>query len=133
VTDAWHVGDLFLSGGESHEDALAVSRVWLTRLLDEDLEDHAFGERFAFERLALGTVFDVRASHVHLIQRCHVASCQRCYSCKERTRTGIKIKSHLLGMLRTITVSLTGTITAQSSVSPFHHLLSAPSRNNDRI
>jgi hypothetical protein len=67
MTDARHVGDLFLAGRESHEDALTICRVGFTRLLDEDLEDYTFGERLSVEWLALGTIFDVWTFHMHLI------------------------------------------------------------------
>lgn len=105
VTDSRNISDHLLAGWEPHENAFSISGVWLTRLLDEDLQDDSLRHRLSIERLSRWSNFEMRSRTVHLIYCCHVASRYRRQSCERNNK--IEIWIFWEHDKRTITVSLT--------------------------
>lgn len=120
VTDSGNISDHLFAGWEPHENAFSIGGVWLTRLLDKDLQDDSFRHRLSIERLARGPNLVVRTGSVHLIYCCHVASRYRRQSCGRQ-------QDWDMNLLRT---RLTDS-NSKFNRSPFNHL--ATRRNNDRI
>lgn len=122
VTDSGNIRNKFFAGWQSYKNAFSISRVRLTRLLDQNFQNHSLCKRFSIKRLARWTIFKVRTGSMHLSQRCHFASRNRRHGC-ERKRKDWRLNKSSLKIWTKIprklwTVNLTGTITIQSILQP---------------
>lgn len=77
VSNARYIGDHLLAGGQTHQHAFTIGRIWFLRLLDQRLEDHALSKGFPIQRLTRRTRLNVRSRAMHLVQRGHPAQCSR--------------------------------------------------------